>query len=80
MGIRRPKKKGSTRIPTTIQYNNRILSTPESIVNGFNEYFSSVFTSSSPSDSRSNSNNSNTNLFINVPHISKDGFLDALKL
>ena len=36
-------KKGSSRIPGIMQYKDRILNTPTEIVNGFSEYFKSVY-------------------------------------
>ena len=71
------KKKGSTRIPGLMNFNNQKLTTPEGIVNAFGEYFKSVY------------NPSNVNITIpaktlyshpvSVTNMSQDEVIAALK-
>ena len=71
-------KKGRTRIPGSMEFNNVKLESPQSIVNAFGEYFSSVYVKSDPNNLPSTLHLIQ-NLNLTISYISEDEIIEALK-
>ncbi|KAJ8965586.1 hypothetical protein NQ317_011573 [Molorchus minor] len=69
-------KRGKSRIPGTVTMNNKSFDTPQTIVDGFASYFSSVYIDSDPG--HTNNSLSYTTGMINITHISENDILQAI--
>ncbi|XP_063921244.1 uncharacterized protein LOC135136047 [Zophobas morio] len=71
-------KKGHSKIPGVMEYNDTERTSPLSIVEGFAHYFNSVYTNSNPLTSSSNSK-TRSSVLVNLETISEKDVLTALK-
>lgn len=71
-------KKGTSRIPASMNYINQNLEEPNLIVNAFADYFNSVYVPSNSCINTDDFNFSNSGC-VSLPHISDDDVLGALK-
>lgn len=71
-------KKGTSRIPGNLQYNNMSYETPQDIVDGFSNYFSDVYIDSDPTHINENPLSINNN-YINIRCITEEDLLKSIK-
>lgn len=72
-------KRGQTRIPGILQYNNVEISSPDGIVNAFGDYFKSVYIDSTPSNFCGDIDCNEFNSCITISNIPADDIYLALK-
>ena len=72
-------KKGRSRVPPLMKYDDKELSTPLEIVNSFGLFFNSVYVTSNPSYASSTVFYDLSNLTINIEQVTEEEILQSLK-